>query len=186
MKYVEIEQKCQVVDHEGLWAVLTERGGKPGPAVRQVDIYYNAPHRDFLQGPVVTEWLRIRQTDGGASLNFKKWYLGDDGRATHCDEYETQVAGPEAVRLTLAALEFAPMITVDKIREEWSLPGGRVLVAFDTLEGVGAFVEFEFKGDAESVEAGIEELTAFIDGLDVRLGERVHRGYPHMMLGRDQ
>lgn len=186
MKFIEIEQKYQVADPDKLRAVLTERGGKPGAAVRQIDTYYNAPHRDFLEGPVVTEWLRIRQTDHGASLNFKKWYLGEDGKATHCDEYETEVADPEAVRLTLAALEFTQMVKVDKTREEWTLPSGQVLVAFDTLDGVGEFVEFEFKGDAGSIEAAIDELTAFIHSLDIQLGDRIHRGYPHMLLGRDQ
>ncbi|QXJ25872.1 class IV adenylate cyclase [Actinomadura graeca] len=186
MKYVEIEQKYQVADPDALRAVLADRGGKPSTPVRQVDTYYNAPHRDFLDTPVVTDWLRVRHTGDGSSLNFKKWYLGDDGKATHCDEYESGVTDPEAVHRTLHALDFTQMIKVDKVREEWTLPDGQVLIAFDTLADVGAFVEFEFKGDADSIPAAITELTAFIDGLDVPLGERIHRGYPHMLLGRDQ
>ncbi|TYK44511.1 class IV adenylate cyclase [Actinomadura decatromicini] len=186
MEYVEIEHKYLVDDPAPLRAVLAGRGGEPGPAVRQVDTYYNAPHRDLLERPVVTEWLRIRRTDGGASLNFKKWHLDDDGLATHCDEYESDVTDAEAVRRTLRALDFTQMVRVDKVREEWTLPGGRIVVAFDTLASLGSFVEFEFKGDAETVPAAIEELTAFVGELGVPLGERIHRGYPHMLLGRDR
>ncbi|MFC4055166.1 class IV adenylate cyclase [Actinomadura syzygii] len=185
MEYVEIEHKYLVDDPAPLRAVLARRGGEPGPAVRQVDTYYNAPHRDLLERPVVTEWLRIRRTDGGASLNFKKWHLDDDGLATHCDEYESDVTDAEAVRRTLRALDFTQMVNVDKVREEWTLPGGRIVVAFDTLADLGSFVEFEFKGDAETVPAAIAELTEFVGELGVPLGERIHRGYPHMLLGRD-
>ncbi|WUI02817.1 class IV adenylate cyclase [Spirillospora sp. NBC_00431] len=186
MKYIEIEQKYQVDDPDALRAVLTDLGGKPGPVVRQVDTYYNAPHRDFLDTPVITEWLRIRHSDDGASLNLKEWHLGEDGKATHCDEYETGVTDAEAVRRTLRALDYAEMITVDKTREEWTLPNGRIVIAFDTLAGLGTFMEFEFKADADSVPAAIDELTAFISHLGVPLGDRIHRGYPHMLLGREQ
>ncbi|MFI0411842.1 class IV adenylate cyclase [Actinomadura sp. 3N508] len=186
MKYIEIEQKYPITNPDALRAVLTDRGGKPRPVVRQVDTYYNAPHRDFLDAPVITEWLRIRQCDDGASLNFKKWHLGEDGKATHCDEYETAVTDAEALRRTLRHLDYTEMVTVDKAREEWDLPDGRIVIAFDTLAGHGAFVEFEFKADADTVPAAIDELTAFISELGVPLGDRIHRGYPHMLLGREQ
>lgn len=186
MEYIEIEHKYLVDDPEPLRAVLAARGGKAGPAVRQVDTYYNAPHRDLLEMPVVTEWLRIRRTGGGASLNFKKWHLDDDGQATHCDEYESEVTDAEAVGRTLQALDFTQMISVDKVREEWTLPGGGIVIAFDTLAGIGSFVEFEFKADADTVRAAIDELASFVDGLGVQLGERINKGYPHMLLDRDR
>lgn len=185
MEYTEIEQKYQLTDPDKLRAALTELGGTVSEPVRQVDTYYNAPHRDFLATPVITDWLRIRRADDGASFNFKKWYLGPDGKATHCDEYETPVADAEAVRRTLHALDFSQMIEVDKTREEWTIPGAPVLVAIDTLAGFGSFTEFEFKGQAASVDEAIGQLTDFIDDLHVELGDRIHKGYPHMMLGRD-
>ncbi|WP_165975612.1 hypothetical protein [Actinomadura rubrisoli] len=44
----------------------------------------------------------------------------------------------------------------------------------------------KFKGDADSIEAAITELTAFIEGLGVPLSEQIHHGYPHTLLDRDQ
>ncbi|MEE1828461.1 hypothetical protein PUR61_40800 [Streptomyces sp. BE20] len=39
--------------------LLLARGATPGRPSRQVDTYYNAPHRDFLDNRAVSEWLRI-------------------------------------------------------------------------------------------------------------------------------
>lgn len=183
MKYIEVEQKYQIDDPAALKDALTALEAKPGQVARQVDSYYNAPHRDFLGGEVVSEWLRVRESDHGSSVNFKLWHL--DTANTYADEYETPVEDPEAIRLILAALDFTPMVTVDKRREEWALPG-QVEIAFDTVEGAGTFVEFEFKGEADSPEEASAELDTFIAGLGVELGDRVNRGYPHMLLGRDR
>lgn len=54
-----------------------------------------------------------------------------------------------------------------------------------TVEGDGTFVEFEFKGDARDPADARAQLDAFVADLGVELGERVNRGYPHMLLGRE-
>lgn len=185
VKYIEVEQKFALTEPGKIKQQLEGRGGKPALAVRQVDTYYNAPHRDFLASPVISEWLRLRETDNGASVNFKRWLPEDAEIKTHCDEYETPVEDVEALRRTFDALDFIKLVTVDKIREEWTVPG-EVIVAFDTVADAGHFVEFEFKGEADSAEDAIERLQTFIDGLDVSLGDRINRGYPHMILGRDR
>jgi adenylate cyclase class 2 len=187
VKYIEVEQKFAVIDVDLLRKKLAELGATPTPATRQVDAYYNAPHRDFLEPEAVSEWLRVRREDRGASLNYKRWLPEDAPVKTHCDEYETPVNDAEAVARTLTALDFTPMITVDKRREEWEVDGDvPVIVAIDTIDGLGTFVEFEFKGDAATTDEAIEQLDRFVAALDVPLGERIHRGYPHMLLGRDR
>lgn len=183
MKYIEVEQKYQIDNPDPLKQKLTDLGAKTGPATRQIDTYFNAPHRDFLAPRVVSEWLRIRESEHGASVNFKRWLPADAEVKTHCDEYESPVADAEAVRRTLESLDFPELVTVDKGREEWTLDD--VVIAFDTVKGAGSFVEFEFKGDAETVEDAITRLDTFITSLDVQLGERVNRGYPHMLIGRE-
>ncbi|WP_406313329.1 class IV adenylate cyclase [Streptosporangium sp. NBC_01639] len=185
MKYIEVEQKYQLDDPAAIKAALEALEAKPGQATQQVDTYYNAPHRDFLEPDVVSEWLRVREAGNGASINFKMWHPLDGAVKTHADEYETPVEDPEVIHRILAALNFKRMITVNKLREEWTLPG-QVAIAFDTVAGAGAFVEFEFKGEADTVEDAIVQLDAFIAELGVELGDRVNRGYPHMLLGRDR
>ncbi|MFF5206407.1 class IV adenylate cyclase [Streptosporangium sp. NPDC000396] len=185
MRYIEVEQKFRLDDLAALKTALETLDAKPGPVTRQVDTYYNAPHRDFLEPDVVSEWLRVREADNGASINFKMWHPLDAAIKTHADEYETPVDDPEAVHRILAALDFKRMITVDKLREEWTLPG-QVDIAFDTVAAAGTFVEFEFKGEADAPEDAIAQLNTFIAELNIDLGERINRGYPHMLLGRDR
>ncbi|MFC0866380.1 class IV adenylate cyclase [Sphaerimonospora cavernae] len=184
MQYTEVEQKYQVKDIAALKTALEKRAAKPGSTTRQVDTYYNAPHRDFLAPDTVSEWLRLRESDHGDSVNYKQWLPAGAVIKTHCDEFETPVEDIEALRRTLQALDFTILVTVEKVREEWVVPG-LVEVAFDTVTGAGDFVEFEFKGEAADAEAAIAQLDTFIASLDVELGERINRGYPHILLGRE-
>ncbi|QFU86681.1 class IV adenylate cyclase [Amycolatopsis sp. YIM 10] len=183
MKYIEVEKKYAAPDAAALKAKLEELGAKPSAQTRQVDAYYNAPHRDFLAPEAISEWLRIRTEDRGSSINFKVWHPIDAIAKTHADEYETAIDDPEAIRRMLHALGFTPLVTVDKTREEWKLP--HVEVVFDHVDGAGDFVEFEFKGDADDVDDATTQLVTFIESLDVELGDTINRGYPHILLGRD-
>ncbi len=183
MHYIEVEKKFALRHPDVLKAKLDELGAKPSEPTRQVDSYYNAPHRDFLASEAISEWLRIRAEDRGSSVNFKRWHPIDALVKTHADEYETKVEDVEAVRRLLEALDFTPVVTVDKTREQWKLP--EVEIVFDHVVDAGDFVEFEFKGDAADVEDATRQLVAFIASLDVELGEPINRGYPHILLGRE-
>lgn len=184
MRYIEVEKKFTLPDPDALRARLGELGVRPSAPVRQVDAYYNAPHRDFLESGVISEWLRIRTEDGGGSVNFKRFHPVESATKTHADEYETRVDDVEAVRRLLEALDFRPLVTVEKTREAYRLPA--VEVVFDHVVGAGDFVEFEYKGEANSVADATLRLVGFIDSLGVALGTEVRRGYPHMLLGRER
>ncbi|GAA2717488.1 class IV adenylate cyclase [Micromonospora olivasterospora] len=183
MRYIEVEKKYSLPDAEVLKSRLVELGAKPAEPTRQIDAYYNAPHRDFLAPATMSEWLRVRTEDHGASINFKRWHPVDAVTKTHADEYETSVGDAEAVRLLLAALDFQPLVTVDKTRQAWTLSD--VEIVFDHVVGAGDFVEFEFKGEAVDVVDATQRLDEFIASLDVALGQQVNKGYPHILLGRD-
>lgn len=183
MKYTEVERKFSLADPEQLIARLTDLGAVPAQPVRQIDTYFNAPHRDFLAPGVISEWFRLREQEGGASINYKRWLPPDAAVKTHCDEYESVVSDPEAVRRALAALDFVPMVVVDKVRQEWHM-ANEVVVAIDAVQGLGAYVEFEFYGDAETVGDALDRLAKFVANLGVALGEPLNHGYPHLLLGR--
>lgn len=168
MQYVEVEKKFALPNPEALKAKLDALGAKPSEPTRQIDEYYNASHRDFLAPQAISEWLRIRTESRGASINYKRWHPIDGLVKTHADEYESGVVDVEAVRRLLEAMDFRPLITVDKTREEWVLPD--VEVVFDHVVDAGSFVEIEFKGDAASVEDATVRLQEFIDSLNVELG----------------
>lgn len=183
MQYIEIEKKFALLDPDALRSRLEQLGARPSEPVRQVDAYYNAPHRDFLVPDVISEWLRIRTEERGGSVNFKRWHPVEALTKTHADEYETGVDDVEAVRRLLEALDFRPLVVVEKTRETFRLP--EVEVVFDHVVGAGEFVEFEYKGEAGDVEDASGRLERFISSLGVELGTPIDRGYPHMLLGRD-
>lgn len=183
MQYIEVEKKFTLSDPDALKAKLDALGAKPNEPTRQVDAYYNAPHRDFLAPEAISEWLRVRTEDRGSSVNFKRWHPIGALVKTHADEYETRVEDVEAIRRLLEALDFTPLVTVDKTREEWKLP--EVEIVFDHVVGAGDFVEFEFKGDAANVKDATKQLEDLIASLNVELGEPINRGYPHILLGRE-
>lgn len=181
MQYKEVEKKYRIPDPDVLKAILAKRGGSKKKATRQVDEYFNAPHKDFLAPEKITEWVRVRTGDTQSSVNYKCWHLGTE--ADHADEFETPIEDPVAMRKILEALGFTSMITVDKTREAWRLPD--VEIAFDTVVGVGDFAEFEFKGAAEDPADALSQLDALITSLEVTMGDQINKGYPHMLLGRD-
>jgi adenylate cyclase class 2 len=156
VQYIEVEKKFALPDPAALKAKLEQLGAKPGEPTRQIDAYYNAPHRDFLAPEAISEWLRIRTEDHGCSINFKRWHPIDALIKTHADEYEIKVDDVEAIRRLLEALDFRPLVTVDKTREEYKLP--EIEVVFDHVVDAGDFVEFEFKADAATVEDATEQL----------------------------
>ncbi|WP_016698401.1 class IV adenylate cyclase [Actinoalloteichus spitiensis] len=183
MQYIEVEKKFALPDPAALKAKLEALGAKPSEPTRQVDAYFNAPHRDFTAREAISEWLRVRTEARGSSVNFKRWHPINELIKTHADEYETKVDDVEAIRRLLEALDFTPLVTVDKTREEWKLPD--VEVVFDHVVDAGDFVEFEYKADAANVEDATEQLEQFIASLGVQLGEPINRGYPHILLGRE-
>ncbi|MGH3156556.1 MAG: class IV adenylate cyclase [Streptosporangiaceae bacterium] len=185
MKYTEIERKFELPDPEQLIDRLAAIGATAVPPVRQVDTYFNPPHRDFLASPVISEWLRLREQEGKTSVNYKRWLPDGAEVKTHCDEYESVIGDIEAVRRILTALNFSPIVTVDKTRREWHA-AGEVTVAVDQVEGVGSYVEFEFEGDCETVEDALAQLGKFVASLGISLGEPLNYGYPHLLLGRQK
>lgn len=169
VQHVEVERKYAVAETDALKAALVGHGGVKSSATRQVDDYFNAPHKDFLAAPAITEWVRLRTSDI-SSFNYKCWHV-ETPETRYADEFETPVGNPAAMRKALDALGFTLMVTVDKSRETWQLPD--LEVAFDTVAGLGEFVEFEFKGEADHPTEAIHKLDGLIAAFNVRLGEQI-------------
>ena len=76
------------------------------------------------------------------------------------------------------------MITVDKIRRQWRL--GDVIVAMDIVAGLGSFMEVEYAGNAQSVDEAARAVETSVSEIDIKLGDRDRRGYPYLLLNRQQ
>ncbi|WP_281193964.1 class IV adenylate cyclase [Halorubrum sp. F4] len=158
---------------------------------RQRDVYYDAPHREFVE---TDEALRIRRetalegrnragdepADGESVRLTYKGPLVDDGSKTR-SEHETGVDDGEELAGVLDGLGFEPAATVEKRREYWRFRG--FTVTLDSVDRVGEFVEIEREIEAAddigpTREAAIETLSTL--GLDA--DDQVRTSYLGLLL----
>ena len=177
----EVELKLRA-DHESLRERLDDAGASRVEHRRQVDTYYDAPHRSFAE---TDEALRIRRevdTGGGGTAGgdestvpervgapdaepppigrdgdpdrTKLTYKGPlvDAGSKTRVEHETSVDDGSELVGVLDGLGYEPAATVEKHRRRYELDG--YTVTLDAVTGLGAFVEVE----AEAEEAGIERV----------------------------
>jgi adenylate cyclase class 2 len=150
----------------------------------QHDVYYNAPHRDFLADKGnVSEWLRIRIEKDKAQINYKDFQPHVSSIKTHCKEYETDVASYEQLTKILDALNFEKLVDVKKTRKAWEYKDTEVSV--DSVTGLGEYLEVEYKGDhIDNVEAVRDYLHTIVETIGAETGELEHRGYPYLLLAK--
>ena len=176
----EIELKFPLKNKEAVLAKLESLVGEPGQVVTQKDTYFNPPHRDFLEPEHVSEWLRIRETEKGATINYKNWHKEDNVESVKADEYETSIDEPEAMDRIFDVLQFKKLIVVEKKRQTWDYKD--VEIAIDEVIDLGSFIEIEAKGNFESEEAAEKHLYDILKELGAEVGEQDFKGYPMLLL----
>lgn len=180
-KNIEIELKFQLLNRQEVEHFLSANAEFKYESF-QHDIYYNAPHRDFLENKQnISEWLRIRIEKDKAQINYKDWQPHENSIKTHCIEYETNVDSYDQLRLILDALNFQKLIDVKKTRRAWIYMDAEISI--DSVEELGEYLEVEYKGDALSditavrshLHSIVRKLGAKTKGLDLK-------GYPFGLL----
>lgn len=181
MKNTEIEIKVRVENTALLVEYLDERAKFKGQQ-QQVDEYFTPAHRDFTSARPTIEWLRLRDADGKASINYKHWHVGDDGRMNHCDEYETGVENVGLVRKIFEALNFRSLIVVDKVRRSWQYRDYGISI--DLVKGLGEFIEVEYKGELQGADPKkiTDAMVAWLKGFKCGKIHRNWQGYPFLLL----
>jgi adenylate cyclase class 2 len=182
----EVELKVRA-DHARVREALDARDAERLGRVRQVDTYYDAPHRAFAE---TDEALRIRrETDGSPGdgvATTKLAYKGPlvETESKSREEHETVVADGEAMAGVLSGLGFEPAATVEKLREYFRL--GEYTLTLDRVEGLGEFVEIERAvGGEAAVEAAREEAAALLQALDLDPAEQIRTSYLGLLLEAD-
>jgi adenylate cyclase class 2 len=168
----EVELKLRA-DHDTVRTALDGVGATLDRRVRQVDTYYDAPHREFAE---TDEALRLREErreraddsdapdvvdEGGvtdAETTTRLTYKGPlvDAESKTRAEHETAVADGDTAAGILAGLGFEPAAVVEKDRTFFGLDD--YTVSLDTVDGLGEFVEVE--GEA----AGEDDVVAVREG----------------------
>ena len=184
-QYREIELKHPIRNPEVVELRLRSLGARQTVDQQyQEDVYYVPAHRDFLAETIVSEWIRIRRTDGGASFNYKRWLPVGAEVQTHCDEYETGVTDVTATELILKALDMREIVRVRKHRSSWLLHD--VEVSIDEVEGLGAFIELEAKTHSEDTDGILSSLRDLLKNLEADVLPQDRRGYPYQLLNRQK
>jgi adenylate cyclase class 2 len=169
---IEVEVKVPCYDLDELEKRLMKRGARAIDEVTQEDFYLAHPCRDFGKSD---EALRIRRSGKEWRLTYKGPKL--DGETKTREELEISV--DPKVRGILEKVGFEEIMTIRKSRRVLMLD--EIEVSLDRVEGLGDFVELEYKG--ESVEAGRRMIFQTMERLGLEGSER--RSYLELLLTRN-
>jgi adenylate cyclase class 2 len=151
----------------------------------QVDEYFTPAHRDFTAVRPTNEWLRLRDSGGKASVNYKVWHQDTHGKSTYADEFETPIEDIVNMRKIFEVLNFKSLTIVDKVRKTWAY--GDYEIAIDSVKGLGEFVEIErLTNENVDVKKIVDEMIGFIKSLGCGKVTRNFVGYPFMLLFKDE
>lgn len=180
---MEIEVKYKVKNAEGLRSWLEQNTEKKS-SKRTIDKYYSPPHKDYLEPELPLEWLRLRNTEGKCSFDYKNWHIEKGEECFHCDEFITGITSLEAFQKILRVLDFKELIEVDKNRTKYVLDD--IEFCLDEVKQLGWYLEMEYIGKNEDLDQimGLfnkkeKQLTEFLMGKD-------RRGYPYRLLEKNK
>lgn len=180
MKDTEIEIQVKIEKNKPLADFLKKRAKLIGEK-HQMDEYFTPAHRNFTDGRPIKEWLRLRNSNGKFSINYKNWHHGKDGKSHHCDEYETEIKNLNQHKKILKALNFKSLIEVDKTRQIWRYKDYKI--SLDSIEDLGSFIEIEYVGKKKvNPKKTTNEMISFLKSLNCGKIQRNYLGYPFQLL----
>jgi len=184
-KSIEIEIQVQIENLDRLKTFLQENANYVSES-HQIDKYYSPRHRNFIKVRPIREWLRLRNSSGKYSVNYKNWYYDKSGRSQYCDEYESPIQDVKQLEKIFLALDIKPIVTVDKVRKIWTYKDYEI--ALDCIKGLGDFVEIEYKGRKTNKKPSeiIQEMIIFLKSIKVGNISRNYLGYPFQLLFPDE
>ena len=178
----EVELKLRA-DHESLRERLDDVGADQIEHRRQIDTYYDAPHRSFAD---TDEALRIRREEpADGDDRTKLTYKGPlvEAASKTREEHESVVDDDEALQGVLAGLGFEPAAVVEKDRTYFDFD--EYTVVLDAVDGLGEFVEIEREVPEAEVEAAREEAIGLLERLGLDPDEQIRTSYLGLLLAAD-
>jgi adenylate cyclase, class 2 len=180
----EVELKFPIADADDVTLQLLARGAKPAGVVRQSDLYFQHPSRDFRE---THEALRLRRTDDGVRITYKGPII--DSRTKMRREIELPVgrdAGDfDQLCELLTILGFEPVRGVAKIRALYDLTweGRNLELAVDAVDGLGTFLEIESLAQDHDRDAARDAILLLAEKLGLKNAER--RSYLQLLIQQD-
>ncbi len=178
---IEVEIQVKVDNSEDLLAFLQKEGRYDGEK-RQIDKYYSPEGRDFFRERPLREMLRLRDSSGKFSINYKKINYGSSGTRESSDEYESGVGDIANLEKILTSLGMKMAVVVDKVRRIWNYQNYEI--CFDRVKGLGDFVEVEYKGQVAGRPTSeiIGEMINFLKRFDCGRIRRSNTVYPFQLM----
>lgn len=169
----EVELKFPIADADEMTLQLLARGAQRGGVVKQSDLYFQHPCRDFRQ---THEALRLRKTDDGLRITYKGPII--DARTKMRRELELPVGRDtsefDQFRELLTVLGFEPVRGVEKTRAVYDLmwEGRPLELAVDAVEGLGTFLEIESMAHDSDRDAARDAILRLAENLGLKNPER--------------
>lgn len=144
MSNIEYEYKFIINENQKLKIFeFLNKNGEFISSTYQKDVYYVPKFRDFELNGETIECLRVRTTDKGSILCYKK--IHREANPIYCDEYETKISSADDFEKIIFAIDFEVQMTIEKNRQSFMFDDCRF--DFDTVADFGEILEVEFKGD---------------------------------------
>lgn len=184
MKNIEIEIQVNIENSKPLLDFL-KNNAQFKSEKQQTDEYFSPIHRSFVKVRPVKEWLRLRNSKGSYSINYKNWHYDENKKSTYCDEYETKIENLDKIKKILNILNFKPLITVNKLRKTWVYNNYEINI--DSVKDLGDFVEIEYIGKEQAEPVKItEQMINFLKNIGCGKIKRNYLGYPFQLLFPDE
>ena len=173
---LEIEVKIKM-PHEAIKQDLIRNGAVYAGTEQQRDIYFNSPIRDFSE---TDEALRIRSVDGKGEITYKGKKLDTVSKT------RTEFNSPtdeEMMSEILKSLGFFESGCVIKSREIYNW--NNFSIGFDTVKGLGEFVEIESSlrnADHQAIQKETDRIFQFLKKYNITKEDSIKTSYLEMVL----
>jgi len=182
----EIEVRIKIDDQSLVKAkAWLEKNAKYQGERNHTEYYLNKPATTFFfTAPEgykdALDYLRVRLTEKGDSLCFKKFYEDPiEKRPLYCDEYEVEVLDGKKTLELFKALGYTDQTLMQKTRNTYSFDSFEIVV--DQVKNLGIFMEVELKTEISDVKVGIKCIYDFLKAIGIKKFELQKRGYVSML-----
>lgn len=181
----EIEIRNRLFNKNQVISFLNEIDVKAFKKIHQTDTYYDNPANSFFKDTEhVNDWIRIREENGALTFNYKHWLPDGAEIRTYCEETEYTMNSRNELRQILKKLNFSgnfiPFITVDKCRQSFMYNDCEISI--DEVQGLGDFIEIEYKGTNTATNKIIDFLKKILIEIGAKVGPTDHTGYAYNLL----
>lgn len=186
MAKIEIEYKYELKNAADVIKFL-DKNAELKYESHQIDTYYDSGAtgytKDLENGRRIDLWLRVREENGKASVNFKDW--GISGNTGYCDELESEISEPKDVKNIFGRMGFSPVAVVDKLRRAYKY--GDAEISIDRVKSLGDFIELEYYGSGNDVEKAQSLLLEKLQQIGAAVADEADdRGYPYWLIERQR